>query len=101
MAGLWGNLAVAQGERIRSFTIVTTVPKELCAEVHNRMPVVLRPEVWPAWLSEEPATVRQLKSLLVPYPSAEMILLAGEPTRRQRQEQGPELDRAGHRVIAR
>jgi putative SOS response-associated peptidase YedK len=73
MAGLWETWRSPQGETIRSFTIVTTVPNELCAELHNRMPVVLKPEVWPAWLSEEPATVPQLKSLLVPYPSAEMI----------------------------
>jgi len=73
MAGLWETWRSPQGERIRSFTIVTRRPNELCAELHNRMPVVLKPEVWPAWLGEEPATVPQLKSLLVPYPSAEMI----------------------------
>jgi putative SOS response-associated peptidase YedK len=73
MAGLWETWRSPQGERIRSFAIITTVPNELCAELHNRMPVVLKPEVWPAWLGEEPATVPQLKSLLVPYPSAEMI----------------------------
>jgi putative SOS response-associated peptidase YedK len=73
MAGLWETWRSPQGERIRSFTIVTTKPNELCAELHDRMPVVLKPEVWPAWLGEEPATVPQLKSLLVPYRSAKMI----------------------------
>jgi hypothetical protein len=29
------------GERIRSFTIITTQPNELCAELYNRMPAVL------------------------------------------------------------
>ena len=32
------------GERVRSFTIVTTVPNELRAELHNRMPVILKPQ---------------------------------------------------------
>jgi putative SOS response-associated peptidase YedK len=73
MAGLWETWCSPQGERIRSFTIVTTKPNELCAELHNRMPVVLKPDVWPVWLGEEPVSVPQLKSLLVPYPSAEMI----------------------------
>jgi putative SOS response-associated peptidase YedK len=27
------------GERVRSFAIITTTPNELCAELHNRMPV--------------------------------------------------------------
>ena len=49
------------GERVPSFAIVTTEPNELCAELHNRMPVILSPEVWPAWLGEEPADEAQLK----------------------------------------
>ena len=28
------------------------------------MPVVLKPEVWPLWLGEQPADVPQLKALL-------------------------------------
>jgi putative SOS response-associated peptidase YedK len=61
------------GERIRSFTIVTTTPNELCAELHNRMPVVLNPQVWPVWLGEQQVSLRDLKALLAPYPSDEMI----------------------------
>jgi putative SOS response-associated peptidase YedK len=51
---------------VRSFAIVTTEPNELCAALHNRMPVVLAPEAWPAWIGEEPAGEAQLKSLLAP-----------------------------------
>ena len=73
LAGLWETWRSPAGERIRSFTIVTTTPNELCAELHNRMPVVLKPQAWPVWLGEEPADVPQLKALLAPYPSDEMI----------------------------
>ena len=73
MAGLWETWRSPAGERIRSFTIITTTPNELCAELHNRMPVVLKPDVWPAWLGEHPASVQDLKALLAPYPSDEMI----------------------------
>jgi putative SOS response-associated peptidase YedK len=73
MAGLWETWRSPAGERIRSFTIITTTPNELCAELHNRMPVVLKPEAWPAWLGEQPAGVPQLKALLAPYPSDEMV----------------------------
>jgi putative SOS response-associated peptidase YedK len=53
---------------IRSFTIITTVPNDLCGELHNRMPVILPPETWSMWLGEsEPVEADQLKSLLVPY----------------------------------
>jgi putative SOS response-associated peptidase YedK len=60
-------------ERIRSFTIVTTTSNELCAELHNRMPVVLQPDVWPLWLGGRLADVPELKALLAPCPSDEMI----------------------------
>jgi putative SOS response-associated peptidase YedK len=44
LAGLWDTWRSPAGERIRSFTIITTPPNELCAELHNRMPAVLKPE---------------------------------------------------------
>jgi putative SOS response-associated peptidase YedK len=69
-----GNLALARRrENSRSFTIITTQPNTLCAELHNRMPAVLKPEAWPLWLGERPADVPQLKALLAPYPSEDMI----------------------------
>jgi putative SOS response-associated peptidase YedK len=58
---------------VRSFAIITTTPNELCAELHERMPVVLGREAWPTRLGEEPADPSRLKSLLAPYPSAEMM----------------------------
>ena len=72
LAGLWENWRSPAGEWIRSFAIVTTEPNELCAELHNRMPVVLKPEFWPVWLGQEPAVPSDLKALLAPFPSEEM-----------------------------
>jgi putative SOS response-associated peptidase YedK len=72
LAGLWETWRSPAGERLRSFAIIPTRPNELCAELHNRMPVILGPETWPAWLGEEPADAARLKALLAPYPSDEM-----------------------------
>ena len=72
MAGLWETWRSKDGERIRSFTIATTTPNELCAQLHNRMPVVLKSDRWPLWLGEEPADPAQLKALLAPYPSEDI-----------------------------
>jgi putative SOS response-associated peptidase YedK len=73
LAGLWETWRSPAGERIRSFAIITTEPNELCAALHNRMPAVLAPSAWPAWLGEEPAELPELKALLAPYPSVGMI----------------------------
>jgi hypothetical protein len=40
---------------------------------HNGTPVVLKPQAWPVWLGEQAATVHDLKAMLVPYPSDDMI----------------------------
>jgi putative SOS response-associated peptidase YedK len=45
-AGLWTTWADRQtGELIESCTIITTAPNELVAQVHDRMPVILPPEL--------------------------------------------------------
>jgi putative SOS response-associated peptidase YedK len=72
LAGLWETWRSPAGERVRSFAIITTAPNKLCAELHDRMPVVLESGAWPAWLGEEPAEATQLKRLLAPYPSDKM-----------------------------
>jgi putative SOS response-associated peptidase YedK len=72
LAGLWENWRSSADEWVRSFAIVTTIPNELCAELHNRMPVVLKPESWPVWLGKQPSDASALKALLAPFPSEEM-----------------------------
>ena len=67
LAGLWETWRSPVNETIRSFTIVTTEPNELCSALHNRMPVILPPDTWPVWLGEEAADPKQLKALLIPY----------------------------------
>jgi putative SOS response-associated peptidase YedK len=75
LAGLWENWRSPAGEWVCSFVIITTTPNELCAEIHNRMPVILKPDVWPAWLGEEPAdrAAAQGAAGVAPYPSDGMI----------------------------
>ena len=52
----------------------TTSANALLAPIHDRMPVILAPGNWPAWLGEKPADVQLLKSLLVPYPPDDMVV---------------------------
>ena len=66
LAGLWENWKSPASEWVRSFTVITTTPNELCAPIHNRMPVILPPQTWATWLGEEEVEPDQLKSLLVP-----------------------------------
>lgn len=71
-AGLWENWKDERGEWLRSATIITTTPNELCAPIHDRMPVILDPADYARWLGEEEAGLEELKALLRPAPAALM-----------------------------
>jgi len=75
-AGLWENWrdkAAGQGaEWVRTCTILTGEPNELLAPIHDRMPAILPPEAWSAWLGETAASARELQALLKPYPARHM-----------------------------
>ena len=49
-AGLWERWQPRADEALETFTILTTTPNALVAPLHDRMPVVLEPEAWTAWL---------------------------------------------------
>lgn len=68
-AGLWDSWMSPEGEVINSCTIITTIPNELMEPIHNRMPVILSPDVEEIWLDQSITDSHFLKSLLKPYPS--------------------------------
>src|SRR5215472_511906 len=49
-AGLWDRWRSPAGSAIETCTILTTEPNSLVAEVHDRMPVIVRPEDYELWL---------------------------------------------------
>lgn len=73
-AGLWETWKAADGELVRSCTIVTTVANSLIAPVHDRMPVILSREAEAQWLDTSVTDTAELRELLLPYPSSEMQL---------------------------
>jgi len=86
LAGVWENWRSPAGEWVRSFTIVTTAPNALCAEIHHRMPVILKPEAWPVcWPSNPRRGDAEIAAR--PLPFRRHDCMAGQPARRQRQEQ--------------
>jgi putative SOS response-associated peptidase YedK len=48
-AGLWARSRTDDGEQL-SFTIITGPPNELVKPIHDRMPMVLEPSAYAAWL---------------------------------------------------
>jgi putative SOS response-associated peptidase YedK len=55
LAGLWDRWRSAdKSETKETFTIVTTEPSKFAAQFHNRMPLILEPDTWDAWLKGDP-----------------------------------------------
>lgn len=57
---------------IERFTVVTTVPNEMTAKIHDRMPVILPEHAHATWLDPENERMDALQRLLRPYPAEEM-----------------------------
>jgi putative SOS response-associated peptidase YedK len=81
-AGLYDGTGVA---------ILTTEANEICAPVHDRMPVVLDgPEAEAMWLARE-IDVPEAEGLLVPFPSERVSVAAANPAVNRAGVEGPEL----------
>lgn len=67
-AGLWETWHDPQhpGERIETFTILTTTATDVIGEVHDRMPITLDRDVWPVWLDPDIHDVNVLQAMLTP-----------------------------------
>lgn len=75
-AGLWERWEDPHGAPITSCTIVTTEANALVAPIHDRMPVILPPRDYAAWLESEPRDVVALASLLRPFAEEPMEAFA-------------------------
>lgn len=63
--GVWDRWTAPDGELIDSMAIVTTAANGLIGQLHDRMPVILDPRDWGAWLTGAP---EQAQSLIRPCP---------------------------------
>lgn len=88
-AGIWDEWR-KDGVSIATCAIITTKPNELLATIHDRMPVMLSAAAEDAWLRPE-ARPKELMSLLVPYPAAEMKSYPVSQKVNHAQAEDPEL----------
>jgi putative SOS response-associated peptidase YedK len=64
-AGLWDRWLDPNGTILESCTILTTTPNQLLSNFHDRMPVILSPENYAAWLA--PGNTDVALEMLKPY----------------------------------
>ena len=66
-AGLWDGWKDANGQWVKTCSILTTTPNAVTSTVHDRMPVILDPDSYDLWLDPEMRNVAVISELLKPY----------------------------------
>ncbi|MGE7760556.1 SOS response-associated peptidase [Peribacillus sp. NPDC097895] len=72
MAGLWESWKSPEGISIYSCSVITTVPNELMTSIHDRMPVILKPEDEKDWLNPSINDAAYLQQYLKSFDSEQM-----------------------------
>jgi putative SOS response-associated peptidase YedK len=66
MAGLYELWHSPEGEWIWSSTVITTAATDDLGRIHDRMPMIVRPDRWDAWLDPARTGSEETRDLLVP-----------------------------------
>lgn len=66
MAGIWEGWKSPEGKLIHTCSVITTRPNELMKDIHDRMPVILKPKDEQVWLNPSISDPSVLDQFLVP-----------------------------------
>jgi putative SOS response-associated peptidase YedK len=67
IAVIWERWGELHGAALEAFAMVTVPANRLIGAITDRMPAIVPAEHWAKWLGEEPASVEDLKAMLVPF----------------------------------
>jgi putative SOS response-associated peptidase YedK len=79
IAVIWDAWMAPNGTPLVTYAMVTVPANNLIGKITDRMPAVVQPEHWAKWLGEQPATIGELKALLVPLEGDWDMKAAGRP----------------------
>ena len=89
-AGLCDDWEKADGSVLKTFTLITTSPNDLVAQVHDRMPAILERKDIDAWLDSE-TLIASVLAMLKPFPSSAMEAHPVRPLVNSVKNEGPRL----------
>ncbi len=89
IAGLWERWQGNDGQCLDSCTLLVTGANALVQPIHDRMPVILEPAEYAAWLDPANRDPAALERLLRPYPPARMTAIPVSPRVNRPQNEDP------------
>jgi putative SOS response-associated peptidase YedK len=94
LAALWEHWLGADGSELETMAILTTAANEDMAHLHDRMPIILSPDVFDRWLDCRPGTADPISDLLGPPDRGQLETLAVNPKLNNPRSEGRELQQA-------
>jgi putative SOS response-associated peptidase YedK len=91
LAGLADHWVGADGSELESMAILTTEANATMAPIHDRMPVIIAPEHFEAWLDCSSGTAHFVEGLLAPPPDDLLEIVDVSPKLNNPRNEGPEL----------
>jgi putative SOS response-associated peptidase YedK len=66
-AGIWESSQDSKGQTVETCSIINTTPNSLCADIHDRMPVILPDDAYDLWLDPGFQKAEAVCDLLKPF----------------------------------
>ena len=91
LAGLWEHWLGADGSEIETMAILTVAANSTAAQVHDRMPAILDPDDFEAWLDIRSGRSNEAEQLLRPAPDGLLEIVEVSPRLNNSRNEGPEV----------
>ncbi len=91
VAGLWENWMGVDGSEMESAVIITTRANADIASVHDRMPLIIRPENYGRWLDCKEGTTQGLSEFMAPVEAGFLVAREVSSLVNNPQNNGPDL----------
>lgn len=78
-AGLFDEWRSPEGELLRTCVIITHGANAAVSPVHDRMPVIVRPELEKLWLDGAVQEIKALQAVFAPFPEGDICLYPVSP----------------------
>ena len=87
----WQDKTNPDAEPVLSCSVITTTPNSLMEPIHDRMPVILSPDLYSDWMNPANQDTGELKEYLLPYDPKLMEAYPVSTLVNSVRNQGPEL----------
>jgi putative SOS response-associated peptidase YedK len=91
LAGIFENWLGADGSEIETMAILTVAANAAMSALHDRMPGIIAPEHFDAWLDCRPGTATEIVELLAPAPEDFLDIIEVSRALNNPRNEGPEV----------